>query len=356
MKPRIALVGLGYWGPNLARNLAALAEAELTVLCDARPEAVTRLTRQYPWATQETDSAKVLADPDIDAVVIATPAATHFELVRAALQAGKHVMVEKPLALTVAQGEELAGLAEASGLVLMVGHVFVYNPTVRQVKQYIDDGSIGEVLYVYSQRLSLGQVRRDVNALWNFAPHDLSILQYWLGSGPTAAMARGFSYINPGIDDVVFLSLDYPDGVGAHVHISWLDPCKVRRMTVVGSQKMIVYDDVNLDARITIYDKGVTKAPLPGEATAPSSLGRYETFSEFQLLLRAGDVVIPKVDFVEPLKLELEHFVECIQTGRVPDTDGRRGIEIVRALEAAQRSLESGMVVKIASAVPSAVD
>jgi predicted dehydrogenase len=349
MTVNLALVGLGYWGPNIARNLASVEGGSLRVLCDSRSEVLDRLARQYPAARAEADYERVLSDVSVDAVVIATPAATHFQLVRAALNAGKHVLVEKPLAMSVAEGEELAALSSTKGVVLMVGHVFIYNPTVRKVKDYIDDGTIGDVLYVYSQRLSLGQVRRDVNALWNFAPHDLSILQYWLGSGPSAALARGFSYVNQGIEDVVFLSLDYPGGVGAHVHISWLDPSKVRRMTIVGSEKMIVYDDVDTDARIMIYDKGVTKSPMPGATVEPVSLGRYETYTEFQLLLRAGDVLIPKVDFVEPLKLECEHFIDCILTGRTPDTDARSGIEVIRALEAAQRSLDSGAVVHLAN-------
>lgn len=343
----IALVGLGYWGPNLARNLAGLEQAEMRVLCDSREDVLRRVARHYPSARPMTDYREVLADTTVDAVVLATPAATHAELVREALNAGKHVLVEKPLALSAADGEELVALAEARGLVLMVGHVFIYNAAVRKVKEYIDDGTIGQVLYVYSQRLSLGQVRRDVNALWNFAPHDLSILQYWLGSPPTAAVARGFSYINPGIEDVVFVSLDYPGGVGAHLHISWLDPSKVRRMTVVGSQKMIVYDDVDPDARITIYDKGVVKQPPPGAPVGEDSLGSYETYAEFQLLLRAGDVLIPRVDFQEPLRIECEHFVDCIRTGAVPDTDGRSAVEVVRALEAAERSLRTGAVVTV---------
>ncbi len=343
----MALVGLGYWGPNLARNLARLEHGTLSVLCDSREDILERIARQYPSARPEPDFQRVLADRSVDAVVIATPAATHVELVRQALEAGKHVLVEKPLALTAADGEALADLAEDRGLVLMVGHVFIYNAAVRQVKSYIDDGMIGDVLYVYSQRLSLGQVRRDVNALWNFAPHDLSILQYWLGASPTAAVARGFSYINPGVEDVVFVSFDYPNGVGAHLHISWLDPSKVRRMTVVGSTKMIVYDDVDPDARITIYDKAVVKTPLPGAAVGADSLGTYDTYEQFQLLLRAGDVLIPKVEFREPLMVECEHFVECIRTGATPDTDGRSAVDVVRALEAAEQSLKRGSVVEV---------
>lgn len=224
-------------------------------------------------------------------------------------------------------------------LTLMVGHVFLYNAAVRRMKEYINSGEVGQVRYVYSQRLNLGQVRNDVNALWNFAPHDLSILMYWLGEMPERVIARGYSYVQPEIDDVVFMTMDFPNGVGANVHISWLDPFKIRRMTVVGSEKMIVYDDVSADARITIYDKGVARTRRPG---AQASLGSYETFGEFQLLLRAGDVLIPKVEFTEPLLAECQHFIDCIRTGERPLTDGESGLAVVRVLEAAQRSLSAG--------------
>jgi predicted dehydrogenase len=207
------------------------------------------------------------------------------------------------------------------------------------MKGYIDSGELGEVRYIYSQRLNLGQVRTDVNALWNFAPHDLSILMYWLGAVPERVIARGYAYVQPEIEDVVFMTLDFPNRVGANVHISWLDPFKIRRMTVVGSEKMIVYDDVSADARITIYDKGVARTRRP---EAEISLGTYETFAEFQLLLRAGDVLIPKVDFVEPLLLECQHFVDCIRSGERPLTDGESGLQVVRVLEAAQASMAAG--------------
>jgi predicted dehydrogenase len=221
-----------------------------------------------------------------------------------------------------------------------VGHVFIYNAAVRKVREYIDSRELGDVLYIYSQRLNLGQVRHDANALWNFGPHDLSIIGYWIDGDPVHVIARGFDYLQPGIDDVVFMTLDYPGGIGANVHLSWLDPAKVRRMTVVGSEKMVVYDDVSADARIMLFDKGVTKSSRSGGAVS-ASLGSFETFGEFQLLLRAGDVLIPKIDFVEPLRVEMQHFVDCIQTGATPDSDGRAGLRVVRALEAAQASLDA---------------
>ena len=249
MTVRLALVGLGYWGPNLARNLAILDNAELVALCDANEERLRRIGRQYPSARLVPSFEDVLADDTIDAVVVATPVDTHFDLCRAALAAGKHVMVEKPLATSSAECETLIELAAAKGRTLMVGHVFVYNAAVNKVKEYIDAGEIGEVYYVYSQRLNLGQVRHDVNAMWNFAPHDLSIMCHWFGTEPTDLTARGHSYIQPGIEDVVFLNMEFPKGILASVHISWLDPLKVRRMTIVGSEKMVVYDDVSADAK-----------------------------------------------------------------------------------------------------------
>ena len=331
----VALIGLGYWGPNLARNLAILSQGRLHAVCDTRSERVEHFGRQYPGVKKFTSAADVFTDPEIDAVVIATPVQTHYELAASALRAGKHVMVEKPLAQSVRQCEELVALADAGRLILMTGHVFIYNAAVRKVKDYIESGELGEIYYIYSQRLNLGVIRQDVNALWNFCPHDFSILNYWLGAVPERIYAHGYSYVQPGIEDVVFVTMDYPNGVGANVHISWLDPNKLRRMTVVGSEKMVIYDDVSADAKVMIYDKGVSKKPK-GEAP----LGRFENFGEFQLLLRAGDVVIPKIDFAEPLKLECQHFVDCILSGKQPITDGRDGLQVVRMLEAAQASLK----------------
>lgn len=333
----VAVVGLGYWGPNLARNMASTDGARLEVLCDFDRERLDRIGSQFPAARRVTDYDVVVRDPGIDAVVLATPVATHFQLASEALRAGKHVLVEKPLATSIEECEELIGLADAGGLRLMVGHVFLFNPAVRWIKEYIAAGSLGQVYYVYSQRLNLGQVRHDVNALWNFAPHDLSILGYWLEAEPMDVTARGFSYLQDGIEDVVFLTMRYPGGVGANVHISWLDPLKVRRMTIVGSEKMLVYDDVSADAKVTIFDHGVTKKMLD---TPGASLGGFRTYGEFQLLLRAGDVLIPKLEFSEPLAAECRHFIESIESGTQPLANGREGLRVVRALAAAQRSLD----------------
>jgi predicted dehydrogenase len=337
---RIALAGFGYWGPNLARNFASLDGVVMHTVCDLDPERLHRAERQHPGARMTSVFHDVLEDPEVDAVVVATPVHTHHALSLQALEANKHVMVEKPLAQTSAQGREMIETAEARGLTLLVGHVFLYNPAVRQIREYIRSGTLGDIHYIYSQRLNLGIVRRDVNALWNFGPHDISIVNYWLEAAPESVIARGYSYIQPGIEDVVFMTLDYPGNIGVNAHISWLDPRKVRRMTIVGSEKMLVYDDVDADARVVIYDKGISREGAEDVGGDGASLGRFESFGEFQLLVRAGDVLIPKLEFAEPMKIECQHFVHCIRTGERPLSDGLDGLRVVQALEAAQRSME----------------
>jgi predicted dehydrogenase len=339
MSVNVVVVGLGYWGPNLARAVSSVRGGRLYGICDSSPERLKRFGSMYPSSVAFSSLDLVLADPEVNAVVVATPVDTHYELAAQALKAGRHVLVEKPLARSSEECEALIALAAANHLVLMVGHVFLYNMAVRKVREYVQAGELGDVYYAYSQRLNLGQVRRDVNALWNFAPHDFSILSYWLGAEPERVTTRGYAYVQPGIEDVVFVTADFPGGIGAHIHISWLDPQKVRLMTLVGTRKMMVYDDTQPDARVTIYDKGVTKVAGPG-SQALGSLGRYETFGEFQLLHRAGDVLIPKIDFVEPLQVECQHFVDCIRDGTTPLTDGASGLAVVRALEAAQQSMD----------------
>jgi predicted dehydrogenase len=337
----IVVVGLGYWGPNLARAISTVRNGRLHGLCDPDATRLERFAAMYPAAIAYRSLDDVLADDRVDAVVLATPVDTHFQLAERILRAGRHVLVEKPLARTSGECETLIAVAEERSLVLMVGHVFLYNMAVREVRDRIESGELGDIRYAYSQRLNLGQVRRDVNALWNFAPHDFSILSYWLGTTPELVTARGYSYVQEDVEDVVFVTADYPVGIGANIHISWLDPQKVRLMTVVGSRKMIVYDDTQPDARVAIYDKGVARVDQGG-------LGSFETFGQFQLLHRAGDVLIPKVDFIEPLQVECQHLVDCIRDGKRPLTDGAAGLAVVRALEAAQASLEAnGAVVRL---------
>lgn len=331
----IAVVGLGNWGPNLVRNLASLSDVNLSVLCDLdgkRGEAMR--DRFCPEARVVTDYRRLADESTISAIFIATPIRTHYELGSFFLAAGKHVFIEKPLARTVEECQSLMDLADRHARVLMVGHVFQYNAAVQRIRQYLDSGELGKLFYVYSQRVNLGRIQNDVNALWSFAPHDISIMNCWLGQEPMRVSARGFSYLNNGIEDVVFVTLEYPGGIGAHLHLGWLDPRKVRLMTLVGSKKMLVYDDISLDAKIQIYDKGIER--LDDFLDAP------ETFAEFQFQLRVGDLVVPTLQFSEPLQTECRHFLDCIQGGRRPLTDGLSGLKVVKVLEAAEQSLKQG--------------
>lgn len=330
----VALVGLGYWGPALARNLAAASRSRLLHLVDLDVERAARARAQLGSdAAAHADLAAALADSEVDAVAIATPAATHHELAAAALRAGKHVLVEKPLAMTVPQCRELEALAAERDRVLMVGHVFRFNPAVERIKQAIDAGELGELLYVHSRRVNLGRVQADINALWSFAPHDISILDYWMDAEPVSIAARGFCYIQKHVEDVIFCTLEYPGGRGAHMHISWLDPRKVREMTVVGSRRMAVFDDVSPDAKVRLYDSSVSTSPAP-----PTS------FADWQVDIRHGDVSIPRLPWREPLRSEVEHFLACILDGEQCRVPGRDGRAVTRAIVAAQLSLQRGGV------------
>ena len=331
----VAMLGLGYWGPNLVRNLVSLEGVTLTALCDLDLKRAESFRQRFcPDARVIGDYHRLADDPQVDAVVIATPIRSHFELGSFLLASGKHVFIEKPLARTTEECRKLIDLAALYNRVLMVGHVFEYNVAVQKIKQYIDGGELGKLFYVYSQRVNLGRIQHDVNALWSFAPHDISILNYWFGQEPVRVSARGFSYLNSGVEDVVFVTLEYPNGVGAHLHLGWLDPRKVRLMTLVGSKKMLVYDDVSLDAKIQIFDKGI--ADLHNFLEAPDS------FAQFQFQLRVGDLVVPTIQFGEPLQSECQHFIECVTTGAPPHTDGLSGLRVVKALEAAEQSLRNG--------------
>ncbi len=328
----VALVGCGYWGPALGRNFAAAGRARLLHLVDRdSARAMAARDRIAPDAEAHDQLGRALADPDVEAVAIATPAASHFEVASQVLEAGKHALVEKPLAMTEAECRTLEALAAERQLVLMVGHVFLFNAAVRFVKDAIDSGDLGDVLYVHSRRVNLGRVQADINALWSFAPHDLSILSHWMGAEPLSVAARGFSYIQSHVEDVIFCTLEYPGGRGAHMHISWLDPRKVREMTVVGSKRMIVFDDVSPQAKITVYDSSVSTSPAPPES-----------FADWQVDIRHGDVSIPRLPWVEPLRGEVDHFLACIRDGIPCRTPGSQGRAVTRAIVAAQRSLRQG--------------
>ncbi len=308
-RTRIAQIGVGYWGPNLLRNLVANPRCEVRAVVDMSAERRAYVTSLYPAVTTTDDAARVIDDPSIDAVVIATPVATHFDLAMRALANGKHILVEKPLARSVAEVDRIAAAAAAKKLTAMVGHTFLYNSAVRYVKAMIDAGSLGDIRYISSQRLNLGRIRSDVDALWNFAPHDVSIIQYWLGDPqPVSVVTRGIDAIQPGINDVVFMNVIYPGKIMANIHVSWLDPRKIRLMTVVGSKKMVVYDDV-ADDKIAIYDKGIDVTSRLGQGMD------YDQPNALAFKHRSGDVLIPAIDFKEPLKVEIDHFVDCIQKG-----------------------------------------
>ena len=334
----IGVAGAGYWGPNLIRNFASVEGCRLVGVADLEEKRLDQVRRLYPGTRTTTRLEDLLEDGRIQGIALATPAGTHYQMARRVLQADKGVLVEKPLAASAAECEELIGLARSRGQVLMVGHTFEYNAAVRKVEEYIRGGELGEIYYIYSQRLNLGVVRSDVNAMWNLAPHDISIALRWLGEMPEAVNARGYTYLQEGIEDVAYLNLEFASGVTVHIHVSWLDPGKVRRMTVVGSRKMVVYDDASTEAKIQLFDKGIDRRHMDG------SLGDFDSFGKFQLIKRAGDVLIPRIDFAEPLRVECEHFVECLAQGKQPLTDGANGLRVVRVLEAASQSMARGGV------------
>ncbi|MBI5747766.1 MAG: Gfo/Idh/MocA family oxidoreductase [Nitrospinae bacterium] len=322
----IGVIGCGYWGPNLIRNLYELEDCRLSAVCDLKEDRLNYIKRRFNGVHTTTDYKEILKSKEIEGVVIATPISTHFDIAKEALISGKDVLVEKPLSSSADKCGELIKIAKDNKRVLMAGHTFIYNAAVRKLKEIMETGDIGDIYYIYSKRLNLGIIRNDVNALWNFAPHDLSILLYLLEKEPVKVGAKGYSFIQKGIEDVVFMTLDFPGNIGAHIHISWLDPNKTRGMTVVGSKKMVVYNDLSPDAKIIIYDKGV--------------MNGFENFGDFQLLLRSGDIHIPKINFKEPLKVECSHFIECIKERKEPLTNGDHGLKVVKILEAAQRSLK----------------
>ncbi|MFC1620754.1 Gfo/Idh/MocA family protein [Candidatus Omnitrophota bacterium] len=334
---KIGIVGCGYWGPNLIRNFFQAKDSELCALCDTNEKRLKEMKETYFVKKSFTDYKSMLKDPEIEAVVIATPPKTHYSLVQEALSSNKHVLVEKPLAFNTKESKDLVELAKTKKRILMVGHTFEFNPAVIKMKECITSGELGKISYIYSTRVNLGRVQENINAIWSLAPHDVSIIHFILGSMPVRVRAYGSSHINKGIEDVVFINLEFKDNVMAHIHVSWLDPSKIRKMTVVGSKKMLIYDDIDNEGKIKIYDKGVDRFSLED-----SSYGVYQT------KLRAGDITMPKLRLYEPLRRECEHFIECIINNKNPDTDGENGLRVVSVLEAAQMSLEQdGKVVEI---------
>lgn len=325
---RVAVAGAGYWGINLVRTFAQQPLARVTWVCDLQRDARLRARAVAPDARLATSFDQILDAGDVDAVVIATPAVTHAALALRAMAAGKHVFVEKPMALTVQDALAVKSAARASGRTLMVGHLMLYHPAVEHLGQLVRSGELGEIRYLYSTRVNLGRARQDENALWSFAPHDLSMIDALLDVWPNRAVATGQSYLRPGVEDVVFLTLEFPTGQMAHVHLSWLDPRKERRLTIVGDKKMVVFDDVSSE-KLRIYDKGYDRPP------------EFTQFSEY-LTIRSGGVYIPHIKMAEPLAVECAHFLACIETGREPRTGADSALRVVRMLDAAQRSLDRG--------------
>jgi predicted dehydrogenase len=323
----VGVIGCGYWGPQLIRNFVDLPDSQVRMVVEPRAERRLHIEQQFPQVQTTSNLDELLGDPEVEAVVIATPIRTHYRLARQVLLSGKHVLVEKPLATKVREVETLIALAEQRNLKLMVGHTFEYNPAVEELRRLVQSYALGNILYVDAARLNLGLFQPDINVVWDLAPHDISILHYILGMEPVAVSARGKSYVRPGVEDVAYVELIFPQDIVANVHVSWLEPCKVRRLTIVGDKKMIVYNDVSNDEKIRIYDKGVTR-PV-----------QTATFGEFQLSYRYGDIVSPRLNWQEPLRAECSHFLECIQTGNAVRSDGWSGLRVVRVLEGADRSL-----------------
>jgi predicted dehydrogenase len=335
---QIGVVGLGYWGPNLARNFDALPGCKLSWCCDGSPAVRERFETVFRGARFTDRLEDLLADPSLDAVAVATPVPTHSELAVRVLEAGKHCFVEKPLALTVAEAERALAAQRGSGRILMVGHLLEYHPGVQQLKRIVDSGELGDVHYIYSNRLNLGKLRADENALWSLGAHDVSVVLHLAGEEPYELAAHGEGYVQPGIEDVVFCFMRFPSGLSAHMHLSWLDPHKERRFTVVGSKRMATFDDMDLERKLTIYDKG-----FDGKT---GSWGEYIT--------RSGDIYSPRVTNAEPLRLECEHFVECVRSGATPLSDGESGLRVVRVLEGLQSELEASARHSAAAGVSSA--
>jgi predicted dehydrogenase len=320
----VGVVGLGYWGPNIARNFAAIDGCELRWLCDSDAGARERLAASFPGARATDELDRLLQDDELDAVVLATPVPTHAELAVRVARAGKHCFVEKPLATSVADAQAAVAAAESANRLLMVGHLLEYHPAVARLKQLVDDGELGQLYYLYGNRLNLGKLRADENALWSLGAHDVSVVLHLIGEEPEECLAQGASYVRKGVEDVVFCSLRFPSGIVAHLHLSWLDPHKERRLTVVGARRMATFDDMLVEGKLAVYDKGFDEDAR--------SWGEYIT--------RSGDVFSPRIGNSEPLRLECEHFIECVRSGQTPRSDGHSGLRVVRVLEALQQSLE----------------
>ena len=331
---RVGVIGYGYWGPNIVRNFDLQEHSRVTMVCDSRPEALAKVARAHPRMEVTTDIGEVIRSPHIDVVAVVTPVCSHFELAKAALLNGKHIFVEKPFTATAAQAKELIEIAERKNLKIMVDHTFLFTGAVRKIRQLIDEGVLGELYYYDSTRVNLGLFQHDVNVVWDLAPHDLSIMDYLIESKPEAIVATGQNHVN-GVEDVAYLTVYYPNKVIAHVNVNWLSPVKVRTTLVGGEKKMLVWNDLEADEKIKVYDKGVQMKTREGV---------YDMLVSY----RTGDMWAPQIEQTEALKLELEYFLECIATGKAPINDGHAGLRIVKMLEAADESIEKrGNIVQL---------
>lgn len=324
----VGVVGCGYWGPNLIRNFRSLPDCRMTTVCDVNAERLQHMRALYPEVETQTSYENLLNDTTLDAIAIATALRHHYPMAKSSILAGKHTFIEKPFAASVAQCEELIALARQKGVVLMVGHTFLYSPAIRKIKQIVDNGDIGDIRYISARRLNLGLFQKDINVAWDLAPHDLSIILHIMEETPLSINCRGAAHITPGVEDVTSMNLAFSNEKSAVIQSSWLDPKKVREMTIVGSERMIVYDDVAPQEKIKIFDVRVERPP------------HYDTFAEFHYAYHYGDMYSPYIKQDEPLKSECQHFLDCIRTGQTPMTDGAKGLEVVRILEASSASLK----------------
>ncbi len=329
-KINIGIIGCGYWGPNFVRNFNRIKGVSVKYVCDLSPERLSHIKKLYPDIIATKDYLSVLKDKDITGVIVATPASRHYKIAREALLCGKNILVEKPIAMDLNEARKLIELAADKKRILMVGHTFKFNPSVIKLRGLINSGSLGQVYYIYSRRTNLGPLRKDANAIWDLAPHDISIMNFILGKDPLSVSAQGAKYLPHDLEDVAFISLNYPNRILVHIHVSWLDPKKTREIVVVGSKKMAVFDDLNAETPISVYDKSVMKKRFKQD---------YDSFEEFQMIIKNGNVQTPQVKKQEPLGAECSHFIECIRKNKAPLTDGKDGLEVLKVLVGIHRSL-----------------
>ena len=324
---RIAVIGCGYWGPNLIRNFNSLSKCTVKIACDIDRGRLSHMESLYPGITTTTEFDEVIKDPEIDAIAIATPVRFHYDMGKQCLQAGKHAFIEKPMATSASECEELLEIAEAQKLTIIVGHTFIYSPPVQKIKEIIQQGDLGDIQYISARRLNLGLFQKDINVTWDLAPHDISIILYVMDKVPLTVNCQGMAHVNPDIEDVTSMTLNFNGSCFATIQSSWLDPNKIREMTFVGSKRMLVYNDVEQIEKIKIYDKRVEMPP------------HYDTFAEFHYSYHYGDMYSPYLKQYEPLKIECQHFLDCINTGQKPQSGGEEGLKVVKILEAASESL-----------------